>query len=88
MASRERAGHDEARRAADPGELVVEDADIPKRRYHGVIGAVNIGDSDDAFGVLDAPVVRLHRYGRKQREHSDGHQSQQGVGPPGRESPV
>ena len=43
--------------AAGPCEVGVQNPDVLQRRDHCVIGAVHVGDRDDASVSVDAPVV-------------------------------
>ena len=55
---------DEVRPAAAPGQAVVDDAGCLKRRRQGIVGTVDITDSDNSFGTRKMPLVCLRKRSR------------------------
>ena len=50
-----------------PGELLIEDPDVPQCFHHGIVCAVYVGDGHDSSDTVRTPVVRA-RPGRKKQK--------------------
>ena len=54
--------------ATGPAEPIIKDPGILQRGDHGVVGAMNIGDGDDALDAAVLPLAGAGRQGQRARQ--------------------